>query len=155
MSQRHSDPGTPTAERVPAPNVIHDVSRLTDDDLYLFNEGTHAGLADKLGAHPGVVGDTAGTFFGVWAPNAEGVSVIGDFNGWDPRSHPLGARGHSGIWEGFAPGVGQGTLYKFHLVSRGGGWRADKTDPFATLYEPPPKTAAVVWDRSYPWGAGD
>ena len=155
MSQRQTDPRTPSAERRQDPNVLYDVTRLSDDDLYLFNEGTHAGLAERLGAHPRSAGDTAGTYFAVWAPNAEAVSVIGDFNGWDPRSHPLRSRGHSGIWEGFAPGVSQGALYKFHLVGRGGAWRGDKTDPFATMYEPPPATASVVWDPAYPWGDQD
>jgi 1,4-alpha-glucan branching enzyme len=155
MSQRHTNRGAPTAERREGANVRHDVTRLTDDDLYLFNEGTHAGLADKLGAHLLSAEETAGTYFAVWAPNAEGVSVIGDFNGWDPRSHPLRSRGRSGIWEGFAPGVSQGALYKFHLLGRGGTWRVDKTDPFATMYEPPPATASVVWDPAYPWGDRD
>jgi 1,4-alpha-glucan branching enzyme len=150
MSQ--TNPGAPPSERRQAPSMIHDITRLTDDDLYLFNEGTHAGLADKLGAHLQVAGETPGAYFAVWAPNAETVSVIGDFNGWDSRSHPLRSRGGSGVWEGFAPGVGQGALYKFHLVGLGGQWRGDKTDPFAASYEPPPKTASVVWDPSYTWG---
>jgi 1,4-alpha-glucan branching enzyme len=147
-----SDPRAPTTERDAGPAILHDVTRLTEDDLHWFNEGTHGALGDKLGAHLLRSGETAGTYFAVWAPNAESVSVVGDFNGWDPRMHPLRTRGRSGIWEGFAPGVAQGALYKFHLVGQGGQWRGDKTDPFAMLYETPPSTASVVWDRSYDWG---
>ena len=135
-----------------APAVRHDVSLLTDDDLYLFNEGSHGGLGEKLGAHLVRSGDTEGTYFAVWAPNAESVSAIGDFNDWDPRAHPLQARATSGVWEGFVPGVGHGALYKFHLMRRGGGWRGDKSDPFAAKYESAPRTASIVWDRSYRWG---
>src|SRR5207237_5275314 len=116
-----------------------------------FNAGTDGGLADAVGAHRGEVEGSPGTHFAVWAPKAVAVSVIGDFDGWDPRVHPLRSRGHSGVWEGFAPGVGLGALYKFHLVGLGG-WRGDKTDPFAAMYEPPPKTPSVVWDRSYQCG---
>src|SRR5437879_835169 len=94
--------------------VRYDRSLLTPDDLYLFNEGTHIRLHDKLGAHP--LED--GTFFAVWAPDAERVSVLGDFNGWDRDSHLLRPREHSGIWEGFVPGLGQGALYKFHVRGR-------------------------------------
>jgi 1,4-alpha-glucan branching enzyme len=125
-------------------------SLLTQDDLYLFNEGSHFRLYEKLGAHP-VEG---GTIFGVWAPNAETVSVIGDFNAWDPRAHPLQPRGSSGIWEGVVAGVGPGTIYKFHIVARGRQWTGDKADPFAFLAEVAPKTASVVWDLGYQWTDG-
>ncbi|HXF57547.1 MAG TPA: 1,4-alpha-glucan branching protein GlgB [Actinomycetota bacterium] len=127
---------------------------LTEDDLYLFNEGTHAHLFEKLGAHPLVAEGTPGTYFAVWAPNAESVSVVGDFDGWDPEAHPLRPRGSSGIWEGFVPGVGPGALYKFHVRSRFGGYRADKADPLAFFSEVPPGTASVVWDLDYRWGDG-
>ncbi len=132
--------------------VRYDVSLITDDDLHWFNEGTHTGLHAKLGGHPITVDGVEGTAFAVWAPGAESVSVIGDVNGWDPRAHPLAARGRSGIWEGFAPAFRRGTIYKFHIVGSGGRFRADKTDPFGLLYEHPPKTAAVVWDLGYEWG---
>src|ERR1700757_3547483 len=85
--------------------VHSEVSLLTANDLYLFNEGSHYRIYDKLGAHAMEVGGEAGTCFGLWAPNAQSVSVIGSFNGWDPRSHKLLPRGSSGIWEGFIPGV--------------------------------------------------
>ena len=124
---------------------------LSDDDLYLFNEGSQFRLWEKLGAR--VV--EGGAWFGVWAPNAESVSVIGDFNGWDPRSNPLSPRANSGIWEGLVAGLGKGTLYKFHVIARGGAWRADKTDPMGIFFEVAPKTAAIVWDLDYPWRDGE
>jgi 1,4-alpha-glucan branching enzyme len=132
--------------------VHYDVARLTDDDLYLFNEGSHYRLYEKLGSHPLSVGDTEGTYFAVWAPNAKKVSVAGEFNGWNKSSHPLRPRGQSGIWEGFIPGVGKGALYKYYIVSQHRGYRVEKTDPLALYNETPPKTASVVWDLDYSWG---
>ncbi|MDR7416663.1 MAG: 1,4-alpha-glucan branching protein GlgB [Armatimonadota bacterium] len=123
---------------------------LTEEDVYLFNEGTHLRAYEKLGAHP-VEG---GTYFAVWAPNAQRVSVIGDFNGWDPYRHPLSPRGRSGIWEGFVPGVGPGALYKYRITSRHGPV-LDKADPFAFRTETPPGTASVVWDLTYGWTDGE
>ena len=131
--------------------VRHDVSRLSDDDLFLFNEGSHFALWEKLGAHPGVVEGQAGTSFAVWAPDAEHVSVAGDFNGWNKDTHPLAPRGESGIWEGFLPGIGRGALYKYHVRSRFHGYRVDKADPFGFQHETPPKTGSVVWDLEYAW----
>src|SRR6266567_1997004 len=99
---------------------------LSDHDLYLFREGTHTRLYEKLGAHSCNDGGEAGTAFSVWAPNAEGVSVIGDFNGWDRSRHPLvRRRDGSGIWEGFIAGIPSGTRYKYHVASRYHGYRAD------------------------------
>jgi 1,4-alpha-glucan branching enzyme len=128
------------------------VTRLTEDDLYLFNEGTDYRIYEKLGAHPLTVNGQQGTYFAVWAPDAKQVSVIGDFNGWDRAAHLLQPRGQSGIWEGFIPGVGRGTLYKYHIVSRYRGLRRDKADPLAIYNEIPPKTASIVWDLEYDWG---
>jgi 1,4-alpha-glucan branching enzyme len=128
-----------------------ETSLLTSQDLYLFNEGSHYRLYEKLGAHPRVVQGVRGTSFAVWAPGAEYVAVIGDFNGWDPGAHRLYPRGESGIWEAFIPGLGPGAAYKFHVASRYHGYRADKADPFAFRYEVPPRTAAVVADLSYEW----
>jgi len=124
----------------------------TDHDLYLFNEGTHLHLADKLGAHPGVFEGVEGTRFAVWAPNAAAVSVVGDFNRWQPSRHPLRPRATSGIWEGFVPGVGRGAVYKYHVVSRLSGYRVDKADPVAFHGEVPPRTASIVWPLEYEWG---
>ncbi|HEY8506923.1 MAG TPA: 1,4-alpha-glucan branching protein GlgB [Steroidobacteraceae bacterium] len=131
---------------------------LTEQDIYLFREGTHFRAYEKLGAHPTVVRDehgneSAGTWFGVWAPNAASVSVVGDFNGWQPDAHPMEPRPDgSGIWSTFVPGVKHGALYKYHIVSRHRGYRVDKADPFAFFNEQPPRTASIVWDLSYEWG---
>jgi 1,4-alpha-glucan branching enzyme len=140
--------GRTTTSKAP---VRHDVSLLTNDDLYLFNEGTHSGLYRKLGAHPMTVQGAAGTYFAVWAPNAKQVSVIGDFNGWRSGTHALQPKGSSGIWEGFLPGIGPGTVYKYHIVSHHGGYQLEKADPFALRAELPPRTASVVTDLSYRW----
>jgi 1,4-alpha-glucan branching enzyme len=140
-----------TAAKKPAP-VHYDVSLLTDDDVYLFNEGSHFRLYEKLGSHPLSKEGIAGTYFAVWAPDAEKVSVMGDFNGWDKSSHPLRPRAQSGIWEGFIPGVKKGTAYKYRMNSRFHGYQADKADPFAVFCEVPPNTASVVWDLGYTWG---
>ncbi len=121
---------------------------LSEQDLYLFNEGSHTGLYEKLGAHL-VEG---GAVFGVWAPNASYVAVIGDFNGWSQAANPLQAVGSSGIWEGFVAGVTQGHHYKYHIASRQGGPGFDKTDPYAAYYELAPQTASIVWDLGYEWG---
>jgi 1,4-alpha-glucan branching enzyme len=137
--------------------VLHGPSLLTDQDIYLFKEGTHSRLYEKLGSHLMTVKGTAGALFAVWAPNAERVSVMGDFNGWDNGSHPLAPRWDgSGIWEGFVPGIGNGSLYKYHVVSRHGGFRADKGDPFAFAWELSHRTgsASVVWDLAYGWSDG-
>ena len=123
------------------------INDLTADDLYLFAEGTHGRLAAKLGAH--VSPDR--TSFAVWAPNAEQVSVIGDFNGWNPESHPLVPVRSSGIWSGLVEGALTGQTYKFHVRSRHAGYRVDKADPFAFRAETPPKTGSVVWDLAYDW----
>jgi len=124
---------------------------LSEDDLYLFNEGSHFRLYEKLGAHPLTVGGKEGTYFAVWAPDAERVFVMGDFNGWNRTSHPLHPRGRSGIWEGFFPEIGKGALYKYYIVSRYNRYRSEKADPFAFLNETPSKTASIVWDLKYDW----
>jgi 1,4-alpha-glucan branching enzyme len=128
------------------------VSLLTEDDLYIFNEGSHFRLYEKLGAHVLKVNDTEGTYFAVWAPDAEDVAVIGNFNGWDKKSHYLSPRGQSGIWEGFIPGVTKGANYKYHVRSRFHEYHADKADPFAAFSEVSPKTASIIWDLEYEWG---
>jgi len=130
-------------------------SGLTEQDLYLFNEGTHTRLFEKLGAHPTEVDGRAGTRFAVWAPNAEEVSVVGAWNGWQAGKDFLHPRGSSGIWEGFVAGVGRGALYKYELRSRHGGQRFAKSDPFAFHGEIPPKTASVVWTHEHPWNDGE
>jgi 1,4-alpha-glucan branching enzyme len=127
---------------------------LTDDDIYLFNEGSFLRMYEKLGAHPRTVDGESGVYFAVWAPSAGRVSVIGDFNGWDRESHPLSPRASSGIWEGFVPGVGAGTIYKYWIESHNGRHRVEKADPLAVHTETPPKTGSVVWDLGYRWSDG-
>jgi alpha-1,4-glucan:alpha-1,4-glucan 6-glycosyltransferase len=126
---------------------------LTDDDLCLFNEGSHHELGEKLGAHPVETEGIRGTRFAVWAPGAERVSVMGDFNRWNEESHPLSARGSSGIWEGFLPGIGRGAIYKFRIHGRDG-YRVDKADPVGVHQETPPKTGSVVWQTGHEWSDG-
>jgi len=128
---------------------------LTEDDLYLFNEGSHIRLYRKLGAHLLEHGGEAGCAFAVWAPNAREVSVVGDFNGWDESENRLSPRGNSGIWEGFIAGVEAGARYKYRIVSRERGYVGLKADPFGARHEIPPATASVVWDLSYEWGDED
>jgi 1,4-alpha-glucan branching enzyme len=135
--------------------VLHGVSLLTDHDIYLFKEGNHFGLYEKLGAHLLTVDGTDGTLFAVWAPNAAKVSVIGDFNGWNSDTHHLSVRHDgSGIWEGFIPGISEGTLYKYFIVSRHHHYRGEKGDPFAFSWETPPRTASVVCDLRHEWSDG-
>ena len=128
-----------------------DAQLLTDQDLYLFNEGNHVRLYKKLGAHPLTQNGVEGTHFAVWAPNAAAVTVIGDFNGWNKTSDPLRQRGHSGIWEGFIPGVKQGNNYKYQVTSKYNNFSAEKADPYAFASEIPPKTASVVRELDYEW----
>src|SRR6185437_2811467 len=132
-------------------SVRHDASLLSQEDLYLFNEGRNYRAYNQLGARLATVGGESGANFSVWAPNAEKVSVVGSFNDWNNNTHPLEPRGSSGIWEGFIPSVGKGALYKYHIVSNNHGHVADKADPFGIYHEKPPRTASVVWDLGYQW----
>jgi 1,4-alpha-glucan branching enzyme len=127
------------------------MSLLSDHDLYLFNEGSHIRLYERLGSHTRTVDGAEGTNFAVWAPDAKTVSVLGAFNGWNNTTHQLQPRGSSGIWEIFIPRVRQGDAYKYHVVSRYHGYTADKADPFAFHAETPPRTASVVWNLDYEW----
>ncbi|MDP3841110.1 MAG: 1,4-alpha-glucan branching protein GlgB [Oxalobacteraceae bacterium] len=125
---------------------------LTDHDIYLFKQGTHFRLYDRLGSHPVVQDGVTGTRFGVWAPNAAHVCVIGEFNGWDKQAHPLALRDDSsGIWQGFVEGAGHGAAYKYHIVSKHNGFRVDKGDPFAFCWQLPPDTASRIWQLNYEW----
>ncbi len=135
-----------------SPNVDHEFSLITEHDTYLFKEGNHFRLYEKLGSHLVTVDGVAGAFFAVWAPNAESVSVTGDFNGWSNESHLLAPRWDgSGIFSGFIPGLGKGAIYKYHIVSRENGYSVDKADPFARHCETPPRTGSIIWDTDYEW----
>jgi 1,4-alpha-glucan branching enzyme len=131
------------------------ITLLSDQDLYLFNEGSNYRLYETMGAHLVSREGKAGAVFSVWAPNARQVSVMGSFNDWQFQSNLLELRGNSGIWEGFIPGVTKGTLYKFHIESRRHGYRVDKADPMGVWHEKPPRTASVVWDLDYQWSDRD
>ncbi len=124
----------------------------TEEDLFLFNEGSHFRLYRKMGAHRAVRGGAEGTHFAVWAPNAGSVHVVGDFNGWNRESLPLEPRGDSGIWTGFVQDAREGQRYKYRIASRYNGYTVEKADPFAFSAELPPKTASVIRDLDYEWG---
>ncbi|MEZ4328829.1 MAG: 1,4-alpha-glucan branching protein GlgB [Polyangiales bacterium] len=123
----------------------------SEQDLYLFNEGTHERLFDFLGAHPGEHQGEPGVYFAVWAPNARAVAVIGSFNGWNPEHQPLFPLQSSGVWSGFVPGAQVGDLYKYRIVTESGA-HLDKADPFARRTEAPPQTASIVHAHGFVWG---
>jgi len=133
------------------PEVALKMGLLTEQDLYLFNQGRHYRAYEKLGSHLTSVDGQSGASFSVWAPNARAVTVMGSFNDWNKDSHPLRPRESSGIWEEFIPGISKGTVYKYHVVSRHHGHVVDKADPFGFLHEKPPRTASLVWDLDYQW----
>ncbi|WP_117880003.1 1,4-alpha-glucan branching protein GlgB [Aureibaculum luteum] len=128
-------------------------SQFTDFDIALFKSGKHFKLYEKLGSHIVTVDGVKGTYFAVWAPSAKQVSVIGDFNFWSGEEHPLNVRWDaSGIWEGFIPDVGEGSLYKYKIHSNHNGVITEKADPYAKRCEHPPKTASIVWGiDNYKW----
>jgi 1,4-alpha-glucan branching enzyme len=140
-------------KRASSERTAERISAFSEQDIYLFREGTLFRAHDKLGAHLTAHAGRQGARFALWAPNAETVAVIGDFNGWHERGHRLEPRSdHSGVWEGFVPGAGRGTCYKYRIRSRGDGRLIDKADPFGFLHEMPPRTASVLWDLDYRWG---
>jgi len=130
---------------------IEGVTLLSEQDIFLFNEGSHFRLYEKLGSHLLSAGEGQGTYFAVWAPDAEQVCVIGDFNDWNKTKHPLKPRGSSGIWEGVIPEAVKGARYKYHIVSRYNDYRVDKADPFGIYNDTPPETVNIVWDLEYTW----
>ena len=127
-----------------------DLRVLTEYDLYLFGEGKHTRIYDKLGAHPMILDGVEGVYFAVWAPNANRVSVVGDFNGWDGLRHRLHARGATGVWEAFVPDARVGSRYKFEIHPRGEGYFL-KSDPYGFAFELPPASASIVCDARYEW----
>jgi 1,4-alpha-glucan branching enzyme len=126
-------------------------SLLTEFDVALFISGKHFRLYEKMGSHLLTLNGVNGTYFAVWAPNAKHVNVTGEFNNWHKTSHALYKRWDaSGIWEGFIPNIGAGTIYKYSLQGFEGVW-IEKGDPFARKWELPPGTASMVWDTKFPW----
>ena len=140
--------GTKTLPETVTDDPYRHLPTLGEIDLHLIAEGRHEQLWQVLGAH--VCEQAGGTAFAVWAPNARGVRVIGDFNHWDGRAHPMRSLGGSGVWELFVPEVGPGTRYKYDICGPDGGWHS-KADPLAALAERPPATASVVYDSGYEW----
>ncbi|MBM3669278.1 MAG: 1,4-alpha-glucan branching protein GlgB [Actinobacteria bacterium] len=138
----------------PEVHSAHDPYRflpvLGEIDLHLISEGRHEEIWTKLGAHPQTLDGISGTSFAVWAPNARGVRVVGDFDHWDGRAFPMRSLGASGVWELFLPDVGVGTRYKYRILGDDGVWR-DKADPYALAAETPPATASVVFASGYTW----
>jgi 1,4-alpha-glucan branching enzyme len=135
-------------------NTFYDVTLFSDLDIYLFKEGTHSKLYDHLGSHRFEREGVAGTYFALWAPNATGVSVRGDFNDYDLESHPLKKReDESGIWEGFITNVHEGMTYKYHISSPLPNANPDKADPYAFHAEVAPSSASRVYELDgYDWG---
>ncbi|WP_066222991.1 1,4-alpha-glucan branching protein GlgB [Formosa haliotis] len=128
-------------------------SLFTDFDINLFKSGKHYNLFEKFGSHIVTFEGEEGTYFAVWAPSAKSVSVIGDFNYWNADEHQLYVRwDSSGIWEGFIPNIGKGSLYKYAITSNNNNIKTEKADPYGVSCEHPPKTASIVWDDSnYEW----
>ena len=134
---------------MPQPVEVH--SLLSEFDVFLFKAGRHYKLYEKFGSHELLINGVKGVYFAVWAPNAQTVSVVGNFNGWNPHSHLLNVRwDSSGIWEGFIPGLKNGEVYKYHIHSNTGE-HLEKSDPFALLTEIPPKTASIVATTYFDW----
>jgi len=124
---------------------------LGETDLYLFGQGNERRIYEKLGAQLRVIDGVPGVSFAVWAPNARRVSVVGDFNGWDGRCHPMRHLGPSGVWEIFIPDVRAGALYKYEIKDNNNALIL-KTDPYGFFFEPAPKNASIVWDnRKFRW----
>ena len=126
-------------------------SLFTDFDIELFRTGQHFRIYEKMGSHIIEVDGEWGTYFAVWAPNAQRVSLVGEFNHWNDKAHPLAPRWDgSGIWEGFIPGMGKGKLYKYFIQSRDGR-QLEKGDPYALFWEIPPSTASITWEFDHQW----
>ena len=143
---------SPEVENLEISNYRKHFSLFSDMDIYLFKQGKHFKLYEKLGAHLVDNNGVQGTYFAVWAPNGAAVSVIGDFNTWNPENGKMNPRlDGSGIWEIFVPNVGHGSLYKYMIRNAQTGFILEKFDPFAFFSEVPPKRASVVWDLNYSW----
>ena len=147
---------TPTATQPASAATVRSatppLSAIGDHDLHLFNEGTHSRLYNKLGAH---ILPAGGVAFSVWAPNAQYVSVIGDFNGWDTGRHPMKLIGQSGLWMAEVPEARSGSHYKFHVASRFNNYVVDKVDPFGFLHGEAPRKESIVTTLDYTWNDAD
>jgi 1,4-alpha-glucan branching enzyme len=133
-------------------NTVKISSLMGETDEYLFKQGSHFRIYDILGAHIVERAGVSGTHFAVWAPNAEKVAVMGDFNKWNKESHQLTVRlDGSGIWEGFVPGIGKGSIYKYFVTSKFNNYSVEKADPIAFHSETPHRTGSIVWDLEYKW----
>jgi 1,4-alpha-glucan branching enzyme len=160
LAVSYAAPDGGTASEIVIDDPYRHLPTLGEMDLYLIGEGRHEELWRALGAHvrhfggQGGFGPVLGTSFAVWAPNARGVRVIGDFNHWDGRGHPMRSLGGAGVWELFVPGVTAGTHYKYEIRGPDGQWHR-KADPMASFAEQPPATASVVYESSYEWGDQD
>ena len=142
---------SPLTPAEPVKKSVEPYSRFTDFDIDLFKSGKHYKLYEKFGSHVIEFNGVIGTYFAVWAPNAQYISVIGNFNGWNRGSHPLFVRWDgSGIWEGFIPNVGNDETYKYYIKSSTGE-DLEKSDPFALRWEVAPHTASIVADTYYEW----
>lgn len=136
---------------VDATKAVWNYSLFTEEDIRNFQNGTLYRAYELFGAHEVVVLDKSGFYFAVWAPNATYISVTGEFNGWNPHTHPLFVRlDHSGIWEGFIPGIEKGNLYKYHIHGFKGAI-TEKGDPYGNFWEVRPGTATITWDLKYEW----
>ncbi len=135
--------------------ITKDRPLISEHDTYLFNEGSHFRLYEHLGAHPATFDGEEGVHFAVWAPNAQRVSVVGDFNYWTPREQPMEPVGSSGIWACFRPGLKVGEHYKYHIESMHRGYRVNKADPFGFMHESPPRTGSKIATLDYEWNDDD
>ncbi len=171
LAHEHDGVWTGALEAVAVPDYLLEVTyddgvpQLVDDpyrylptlgemDLHLIAEGRHEQLWQVLGAHVRTYGPTTGVSFAVWAPNARGVRVIGDFNFWDGTGHPMRSMGSSGVWELFVPGTGDGMAYKFAILGADGTWRS-KADPMAFAAEHAPATSSIVFTSTHEWSDGE
>jgi 1,4-alpha-glucan branching enzyme len=144
----HLDVAYPGGERYPVEDPYRFAPTIGELDQHLAGEGRHEELYATLGAHVREIDGVAGTSFAVWAPSARSVSVVGDFNGWDGRLHPMRSMGPSGIWELFVPGAASGQRYKYEMRTQAGDLQL-RADPVAFATEMPPQTASVIWDSDY------
>ena len=130
---------------------VYTFSLFSDDDLHWFNEGSHFRLYEKFGARSILINGNQAVYFSLWAPNANYISVVGDFNHWDENSNPLSPIQNSGIWQGVIVGLKKGAVYKYFIHSKFDNYKALKADPYGYYHEKSPQTASIIWDLDYKW----